>query len=53
MGCITDGGIAIQTSLKGGFMSPERSLNLIITAIVAVILIVLLLMLLGVIASPF
>lgn len=34
-------------------MSPERSLNLIITAVVAVILIVLLLMLLGVIASPF
>jgi hypothetical protein len=34
-------------------MSPERTLNLVITAVVAAILIVILLMLLGVIASPF
>jgi hypothetical protein len=34
-------------------MSPERTLNIVIMAVVAVILIVILLMLLGVIASPF
>jgi hypothetical protein len=33
-------------------MSPERTLNIIIMAVVAVILIVILLMLLGVIANP-
>jgi hypothetical protein len=34
-------------------MSPERTLNLVITAVVAAILIVILLMLLDVIAGPF
>lgn len=33
-------------------MSPERTLNLVIMAVVAVILIVILLMLLGVVANP-
>ncbi len=36
-----------------GLLSPERSVNLIISVVVAIILIVLLLMLLGVVASPF